>query len=71
MTDREAVYLLTRVNRRVTLLTTSPIVTDEQIITWKKEIQAGITDLYKAGYTLHQVNIPPHYMFHEPAEALT
>lgn len=72
MTDREAVHLLARVNRRYRLLTTSPIMTDEQARTWKQELENGLLALAGAGYPLAFINGPQaHYIFDEhPAEAL-
>lgn len=72
MTDREAVHLLNRVNRRHALLNT-PVKTDEQIATWSSELRAGLMELSMAGYSIRYVNDPPRprYLFREPAENLT
>jgi hypothetical protein len=69
MTDREAVRLLNGINRRHTLLTTAPILTDEQVHTWSIERENGLLALARAGYALRFVKDPrPHYQLLEPAE---
>jgi hypothetical protein len=69
MTDREAVHLLLRTNRRHALLN-SPVMTEEQITTWSSELRAGLLELNRAGYDLRYVTDAPRprYVFREPAE---
>lgn len=74
MTDREAVHLLNRVNRRHALLNPDPSIPlrEEQIAMWCHELEIGLAALTNAGYELTFVTDPPRprYVMHEPAEAL-
>ncbi len=71
MTDREAVHLLNRTNRRHALLN-SPVMTEEQIATWSSELRAGLLELNRAGYSLKYATdgLRPRYVFREPAETI-
>lgn len=76
MTDREAVHLLNRVNRRHALLTAertlTNVLTTEQITAYSHEREVGLSALTNAGYSLEFVTSYPRsrYVMHEPAEAL-